>query len=72
MRRSSYRGDPYWLAARYAGECASNGCSDPINKGDRIFYYPRHRRAYVGACAVAASSDFDTMAEAEDLLGGVR
>jgi hypothetical protein len=67
---SSYRGDPHWLRARYGGTCSK--CGERFERGAEVFYYPRHRRIYVGDCARAAAADFATMVEAEDWLGGVR
>lgn len=55
-------GDPYWLTARFTGTCAGRTCDHPIRKGDRIFYYPNGRKAYVGPCAEAAAADFDSAA----------
>lgn len=52
------KGDPYWMAARFGGACATTGCTDAIKKGDRIFYYPNGRKAFVGSCAENAARDF--------------
>lgn len=52
------RGDPFWMTAKYKGTCGAVGCSDPIRRGDRIFYYPNAKKAYVGACASNADRDF--------------
>lgn len=70
MRSRYYAGDPRWITARYAGICAGRGCEEPIAKGDRIFYYPKGKKAYAGACAEAAARDFADMSEAEAMLGG--
>ncbi len=67
-RYRSYAGDPYWLTARYGGQCAK--CGEAFPKGAEIFWYPRSKRAYFGPCGEAAARDFDTMAEAEHVLGG--
>lgn len=63
---SSYRGDPHWMTARYPGKCSAEGCSDPINKGDQIFYYPNSKKAYVGSHAEANSRDFESGRADED------
>ncbi len=52
------RGDPNWMTARFPGTCAGKTCDHRIRKGDRIFYYPNGRQAFVGSCAEAASADF--------------
>lgn len=66
---SSYSGDPYWTTARFAGQSA-NKDGAPIRKGDRIFYYPRERKSYVGAEAEAASADFVSCVQDEDFCNG--
>lgn len=52
------KGDPFWMTAKFKGTCATTGCDDPIRRGDRIFYYPNGKKAYVGTCAAAADRDF--------------
>jgi hypothetical protein len=53
-----YRGDPYWMTARFSSTCA---CGEhQVKKGERIFYYPNGRSAYGGKCAEAASRDFQS------------
>ncbi len=37
MPRHYYSGDPYWMTARYDGNCA--GCGAPFKKGDSVFRY---------------------------------
>lgn len=64
-----YSRDPYWLTARFASTCAGKGCNDPIKKGDRIFFYPIGKHAYVGPCADAASRDFETCVFNEEMYG---
>ena len=63
---SSYAGDPHWMTARYPGKCDAAGCSDPIKKGDKIFYYPSSKKAYVGTHAEANARDFSSAAQDED------
>ena len=63
---SSYSRDPYWMVAKYPGVCGAKGCDDEISRGDRIFYYPSSRTAYVGQHADAASRDFNAARQDED------
>ena len=59
------KGDPYWIAVRYAGEC--RGCGAAIPRGADAFYYPKGRALY-GAdcgCGLAASAEFEDAARAE-------
>ncbi len=67
---ATYAGDPYWLVARRPGTCAGKACGHAIKPGDRIFWYPRTRDAFVGPCAGAASRDFNALAADEEMLGG--
>ncbi len=60
-----YRGDPYWTAARRPGRCAGTGCTEEI-PGDRIFWYPTGRSAFVGGCAERNARDFAAHAADED------
>ena len=53
-------GDPRWMTARFPGVCAGGSCSDPIARGDQIFYYPSTRSAFVGSCAEACARDFSS------------
>jgi len=39
--------DPYWLAARFGSVCT---CGKAIRKGDRIFYFPKGKRAFCEPC----------------------
>lgn len=66
---SSYSGDPYWTTARYNG-ASNNKDGAQIKRGDRIFYYPRERKSYVGAEAEAASADFASCVADEDFYNG--
>jgi len=66
---SSYRGDPFWMRARFNGVCK---CGAPIFKNERIFYYPKGRVA-CGAtcgCAKAAAADFAACVADEDFYNG--
>lgn len=62
---ASYKGDPYWTTARYAGKCTK--CGTHVKRGDRIFYYPRCRSVYcAGPCGQAASAEFEEVTRLED------
>jgi hypothetical protein len=63
-----YKGDPYWMTAKYPGTCAKTG--QPFKRGDRIFYYPRTKTAYAGTAAEEASREFQAAAEDEDYYNG--
>jgi ribosomal protein L44E len=65
---TSYRGDPYWLNARFDSFCKK--CNKKIKKGSKIFYYPRSKSAYCEECGKHAEKDFRNMAEAEDYYSG--
>lgn len=60
--RSSYRGDPYWLTARFDSTCRQ--CGRPIHKGDELFYFPRTKTPYCSKCGENHSRRFQ--AEAAD------
>jgi hypothetical protein len=64
--KNFYKGDPHWTTAKFPGRCTR--CGKKINRGDRIFYYPRGKVVYCDApgCGGSAERDFLTMAEAED------
>lgn len=64
-----YSGDPYWMTAR-RDSASANKDGTPIRRGDRIFYYPRSRQAFVGREAEAASADFEACAADEDFANG--
>jgi hypothetical protein len=65
----SYRGDPYWLNARFDSQCKK--CGKKIKKGDRIFYYPKTKSPYCEKpCGELAEKDFRNMTEAEDFNSG--
>jgi hypothetical protein len=55
-----YRRDPRWLTARFASACACGDRSHRIERGERVFYYPIGKRAYVGACAERNARDFES------------
>lgn len=59
-----YSNDPYWMVARYPGKCAKTG--EPFYPGDRIFYYPRDKKAYSGQTAEAFYSAFLAAVQDED------
>lgn len=62
MGYQRYSRDPRWLSARFHSDCA--GCSKPVNKGDKAFYFPSSRSIYGDKCGCAAkqSADFDAAA----------
>lgn len=60
---SSYRGDPYWMNARYPG-VADDGT--PVRRGDRVLYWPRTKTIMVGEKAEAAWRKFQSEVEDED------
>ncbi len=59
-----YSKDPYWLEARFNSKCSK--CNEPINKGQKIFYYPLTKDVFSTECAKAASRDFTSLANYED------
>lgn len=65
-----YSGDPYWLTARFGGNCSR--CQRPVKKGDRIFYYPKGKTVLCdGAdCGQEASAEFTAAAQDEALCNG--
>ena len=52
------KGDPFWKIARFD--------DGDIKKGDRVFYFPRTRRALKGEAAEQASRDFEAARADED------
>lgn len=46
--------DPYWLNARFASVC---GCGVQIKRGDRIFYYPKSKKAVCEKCGRLGEGD---------------
>jgi hypothetical protein len=57
------------MTAKFAGPSA-NKDGTPIKRGDRIFYYPNGRKAFVGSEAEAASNDFQSCAQDEAFCNG--
>ncbi len=53
---TSYRGDPRWITAKYAGR---DRAGVPFSKGDRIFYYPLTKTIISGDEARRAAADFE-------------
>lgn len=62
--RSSYRDDPRRITARRPGICTK--CGKSFFPGERIFYYPKGKATYSGACAEAAERDFEAARSDED------
>ena len=54
MHYRHYSSDPYWITARFRSVCA---CGQPIQRGDRAFYYPRTRKAVCEGCGRIGESD---------------
>jgi hypothetical protein len=57
------QGDPYWLNAKYAGNCSK--CKEGFLKGAKVFWYPRTRDIFYRKCAEEASADFQRNAQFE-------
>lgn len=64
-RSASYPRDPGWLTAKFPSDCAGN-CGQRIAKGDRIFYYPKGKRAYGERCGCGDANSRDFAAHAFD------
>lgn len=62
------KGDPYWLTARYRGECA--GCGTAIRKGDRAFYWPKGKRLECKTCGDVSDRRFVAECDDEVMSGG--
>jgi hypothetical protein len=65
---TTYRNDPRWIPARYAGKCTK--CSESFGAGRMVFYYPIGKRLLSGQCAIAAANDFDAMKRDEEFYCG--
>lgn len=71
-RRTTQNRDPYWLTARWGGGvCSGEGCNERIQRGDKVFYYPRTRAILATRCghAHAAARDFEAHRADEDVYG---
>ncbi|MCP4651543.1 MAG: hypothetical protein GY853_15885 [PVC group bacterium] len=55
--------DPRWLNARFKSCCKD--CNSIINKGDRIFYYPKGKHVYCEFCGKIHFNDFQNCVEME-------
>ena len=53
LRTRRYPQDPYWTTARFRSLCS---CGRQIQKGERIFYYPRERKAVCEGCGQQGSA----------------
>ena len=60
-----YRGDPYWLRAKFTAICS--GCGGPIKVGDHCFYYPNTKAIFCAAedCGKRMHREFAEAAEDE-------
>ncbi len=54
---SRYDRDPYWTEARFDSDCGDSRCHRRIHKGERIFYYPKGRKALCESCGQVGYSD---------------
>ncbi len=65
MKSYYYSGDPYWLTAKFMSTCTR--CKAGINKGEKIFYYPRTKDVYCSeeGCGHAESASFEAAAQDE-------
>lgn len=63
----TYKGDPYWLNARFNSTCQ---CGTPIKTGDKIFYYPRGKTALCPKCGEKAHAEFAAAAADEQFMSG--
>lgn len=62
-----YPRDPYWVTAKFNGKDAEG---TPIKRGERIFYFPNSKKAYVGEAAERASARFEAEKADEQQYGG--
>jgi Rieske Fe-S protein len=49
----TYRDDPREITARFDGNCNHPGCTVPVKKGERVFYYPKSRSVLGARCGHA-------------------
>jgi len=62
--RDYYRGDPYWLTAKYPGTCA--GCRKPFPRGAQVFRFKSGKMfAEECGCGTHESERFNELARAE-------
>lgn len=64
---SKYASDPRWITARFNSDCP---CGQPIHKGEKIFYYPKGRKALCEKCGEKASAEFNSAAMDESFMSG--
>jgi hypothetical protein len=64
---SRYARDPFWMTAKFDSKAADG---TPIKNGDRIFYFPLTKRAFVGEAAERAAARFEAERADENLYGG--
>ena len=61
-------GDPRWMKARYAGECANEACGHkPFRRGDQVLYYPRTGSVVCEECGEREWAQFQEAAQDERL-----
>ena len=62
--RDYYKGDPYWMTAKYPGKCA--GCGKDFAKGEEVFRFKSGQMfAESCGCGVGESERFEELAAAE-------
>ena len=65
MRRSYA---PYWIKARYGGQCSNPQCLRGIKKGEDILYYPATKKVLCcyEPCGQQAQRDMDAERQDEE------
>lgn len=64
--RSSYKDDPRWIKAKYAGYDVKGR---PFKRGEEILYYPRTKKIFTGKEAEKAWKDFTSTRQDDDWMG---
>ena len=64
--RNHYVGDPYWMTAKYPGNCA--GCGKPFERGESVFRFKSGKMfAESCGCGIYESERFEELAAEEYL-----
>jgi len=61
--RNLYKGDPYWIKARFTSYCSE--CHRVIKTGKKIFYYPKTKDVFCEKCGESESRQFESAAADE-------